>query len=115
MVRGGSGGGAFSLMLQLLRTCPNRCSGNGRCVRRNTYACVCHPGYTGLDCSKAVPAKVAAWFPFYDDILDRSGNSLQLVMRTQPLIDSPVGGVQRPSESVRLDSAALDDDGRRGD
>ena len=94
MVRGGSGGGAFSLVLQLLRTCPNRCSGNGRCVRRNTYACVCNPGYSGLDCAKAVPAKLAAWFPFYDDILDRSGNALQLVMRTQPLIDSPVGGVQ---------------------
>jgi hypothetical protein len=38
VVRGGSFGGAFSVVLQLLRTCPHSCSGNAICMRRNTYA-----------------------------------------------------------------------------
>ena len=54
-------------------------------------------GYEGVDCSQAVPAKVAAWFPFYSDWLDRSQNNLLLRLRTQPAIDG-----RPPSQSVRL-------------
>ena len=97
VVRGGSRGGAFSLSTQLVRTCANRCSGNGRCVRRNTYACLCFPGYEGPDCSLAVPAKTAAWYPFFSDLLDRSENDLRLIMQAQPAINN-----LPPSESVRL-------------
>ena len=97
VVRGGSRGGAFSLSTQLVRTCANRCSGNGRCVRRNTYSCLCFPGYEGPDCSLAVPAKIAAWYPFFSDLTDRSQNHLKLVLRAQPAINN-----LPPSQSVRL-------------
>jgi hypothetical protein len=103
VVRGGSRGGDFSLSTQLVRTCANRCSGNGRCVRRNTYACQCFPGYDGSDCSLAVPAKTAAWYPFFSDLLDRSENDLRLTLQAQPAINN-----LPPSESVRL---AADDIG----
>lgn len=97
VVRGGSFGGAFSVVLQLLRTCPHSCSGNGICMRRNTYACKCYAGYEGIDCSLAVRAKLACWYPLFSDLLDRSGNDLELVLQAQPAIAG-----QLPSESVRL-------------
>mmetsp|Transcript_61727 Transcript_61727/g.90513 ORF Transcript_61727/g.90513 Transcript_61727/m.90513 type:complete len:506 (+) Transcript_61727:74-1591(+) len=97
VVRGGSVGGPFSVVAQLVRTCANRCSGNGRCVRRNTWACVCNPGYAATDCSRAVPAKVAAWYPFFADMEDRSENNLHLLLRAQPPIDG-----RSPADSVAL-------------
>jgi len=65
-------------------------------------------GYEGVDCSQAVPAKVAAWYPFYSDWIDRSQNNLLLRLRTQPAIDG-----RPPSQSVRLvaDEAAAKNGG----
>jgi len=41
--------------------------------------------------------KVAAWYPFFADMEDRSENNLHLLLRTQPPIDG-----RSPADSVAL-------------
>ena len=36
-----------------MMTCPNKCSGNGKCVGKiGNQKCVCHEGFMGDDCSE---------------------------------------------------------------
>jgi hypothetical protein len=74
----GASGGTFRLRVRLFQSCPNNCFGNGECRQHKVRACVCFPGYTGLDCGLAVKAKVFAWFPLDWDALDVSGNLVPL-------------------------------------
>jgi hypothetical protein len=77
-VYSGASGATFRLRVRLYQSCPNKCFGNGECVQSKIKACVCFPGYTGIDCRSAVKSKVFAWFPLDVDALDVSGNSIPL-------------------------------------
>ena len=77
-VYAGASGGTFRLRVRLYQSCPNNCFGNGECVQAKIKACVCFPGYTGIDCGSAVKSKVFAWFPLDVDGLDVSGNAVPL-------------------------------------
>ena len=70
----GSTGGTFNIRLNMFESCPNDCFGNGECVQRKTRACVCYPGYTGIDCRDALKDKIFSWHPMDVDTLDVSGN-----------------------------------------
>jgi hypothetical protein len=74
----GASGATFRLRVRLYQSCPNQCFGNGECVQSKIKACVCFPGYTGIDCRSAVKSKVFSWFPLDVDALDISGNSIPL-------------------------------------
>lgn len=50
---------AAVLMSVAMASCPNRCSGNGRCGRYDK--CTCFPGFTGPDCSERYCKFGVAW------------------------------------------------------
>lgn len=74
----GSTGGDFNIRMNMYQSCPNDCFGNGECVQRKIRACVCYPGYTGIDCRDALKDKVFSWHPLDRDTLDISGNKRPL-------------------------------------
>jgi len=74
----GSTGGDFIIRMNMYESCPNDCFGNGECVQRKIRACVCYPGYTGVDCRDALKDKIFSWHPLDVDTLDVSGNKRPL-------------------------------------
>jgi DNA-binding beta-propeller fold protein YncE len=43
------------------QTCPNRCSGHGRCLGGAQLLCSCDEGFAGADCSQRLCASAGAW------------------------------------------------------
>jgi len=74
----GATGGTFHIRMNMYQACPNSCYGNGQCVQRKIRACVCFPGYTGIDCKEALKDKIFGWYPLDVDTKDVSGNARPL-------------------------------------
>eukprot|EP00961_Rhodomonas_salina_P304566 3941644-Rhodomonas_salina.17 len=73
-VYAGATGAEFNLKVKLMKACPNDCFGNGKCVQKKIRACVCFPGYTGIDCRDTVKEKMFAWYPLDEDVKDITEN-----------------------------------------